>query len=506
MSGCRSQRRSASAGTCGTDRPRLFFRSLSLFLGVAVLLTGCTTPSLEGGDAGKALSVDLPDWVLSPPAEEGYFFGIGSDFDLGEAKKKSLINIGQQFGSRVRTALYENQIFSGEETESMMAAIDRQFTDHEVVGAKFADQSRDTDGNYWVLTRAPLDCILDVTESVLLSYSLNLRQADADNVSVNTLMDAVPQMVDDIGQAMETGVTTYFTPPAEFSAADGSASPGIPPAMIDADGRGDDWAAVSALITDPAGDKRENVDGTDITSVSLAHDGLSLFLRIDLADGRPRKNGLYYAVGLREVGGSWERLLFTVYDGSWSTGVNEWTDNGGRHRQTASGKVKYRSGVIEAEYSLVDLDFPDDAVFEVNAWCDPSGQAYDVTDSAVTSLMAQEDYFLYKGRIHGHQLDRISRKPIVAIKNEAHLSLTRIYSIEDEFTDQEGNSIRVDVRFDPSTLKIGRNRLDNNPEGKAVTLSAAPIFKKTKDIGGTPWKVQFISFHTMETARSDASF
>jgi hypothetical protein len=181
---------------------------------------------------------------------------------------------------------------------------------------------------------------------------------------------------------------------------------------------------------------------------------------------RPRKNGLYYAVGLREVGGSWERLLFTVYDGSWSTGVNEWTDNGGRHRQTASGKVKYRSGVIEAEYSLVDLDFPDDAVFEVNAWCDPSGQAYDVTDSAVTSLMAQEDYFLYKGRIHGHQLDRISRKPIVAIKNEAHLSLTRIYSIEDEFTDQEGNSIRVDVRFDPSTLKIGRNRLDNNPEGE----------------------------------------
>ncbi|MDF1567091.1 MAG: hypothetical protein P1P77_03610 [Spirochaetaceae bacterium] len=290
-----------------------------------------------------------------------------------------------------------------------------------------------------------------------MSYSLHLRQDGS---------DAVPQLVEDIGRVMNTENTAYFTPLSEFSAADGSAGPGIPPAMINADGRGDDWAAVSALITDPAGDKRENVDGTDITSVSLAQDGETLFLRMELADGRPRKKGLYYAVGLREVGGPWKRLLFTVYDGSWSTGVDEWTGGSGQYRQTASGKVKHRNGLIEAEYTLADLDLPDDVTIEVNAWCDPSGQPYDVTDSAVISFTNQEDYFVYKGSIRGRRLDRIDRNLIVSIKNEAHLSLTRIYAIEDVFTDQDGNPIRVDLRFDPSVLKIGRNRLDNNPEGE----------------------------------------
>ena len=59
-------------------------------------------------------------------------------------------------------------------TENATTIINKQVTDQIVRGAKFIDEYKDAKGQYWVLSRAPLYCMLDVTEAVLIEYSLKL--------------------------------------------------------------------------------------------------------------------------------------------------------------------------------------------------------------------------------------------------------------------------------------------------------------------------------------------
>ena len=144
----------------------------ALFISV---LMSCVTPEAVVED--EKLS-EQPDWLAKVPFEENYYYGIGLSNDLNRAKQKSIINIGQQFSTKVKSAITDNVKNENGNISSIVTKIDEQITDHVVSGAKFVDQFHDDDGNHWVLARAPLTCMLDVTEGLLLSYQLDLKQND----------------------------------------------------------------------------------------------------------------------------------------------------------------------------------------------------------------------------------------------------------------------------------------------------------------------------------------
>jgi len=125
-----------------------------------------------------------PQWLTIPPAEENYFFGIGSDPDITIAKEKSIINAGQQFSVNVSSVLINKTEITQNKHEDSFISISNHVTDLVVKGTKFIDQYQDSKGNYWILSKAPLDCSLDMTESLLLSYRLDIDQDELEIESI----------------------------------------------------------------------------------------------------------------------------------------------------------------------------------------------------------------------------------------------------------------------------------------------------------------------------------
>jgi len=211
-----------------------------------------------------------PAWLRFPPQEEGYYFGIGGDSDLSEARMKSVINVGQKFSVHVKSSLYEKNMVNSGMIETVMAGISEELTDQEVVGAKFYDQYLDDKGNYWVLTRAPLNCILDVTESVLLSYRLELKQD-------SPLID---ELIRDVENSMLEANGLYYKEPRK---------PGkinmVGNGSVTIDGKPDDWDFEAFA----AGTENESIrDYRDITAVFLAEDEKYLYIRVDFRGGIPK--------------------------------------------------------------------------------------------------------------------------------------------------------------------------------------------------------------------------
>ena len=140
-----------------------------IIAGVFCLFSGChsepetpqesLTEEKSDSQAASELSLqDYPDWVLSTPREEGYYFGIGGGDNLAEAKQKALVNTGQQFCVTVKSALFEQDRIQGDRMDRVFTSVDEQLTDHLLRGVKFYDQYEDDKGFCWVLARAPLEC------------------------------------------------------------------------------------------------------------------------------------------------------------------------------------------------------------------------------------------------------------------------------------------------------------------------------------------------------------
>ena len=159
--------------------------------------SAATTESLtDSGDAEVTIDLgDHPDWLLLPPVDEGYFFGIGVNENLLKAKQLSILNAGQQFSTRITSFLEERAVAENGKTETMITTIDKQVTDQVVYGAKFIDQYEDPQGRHWVLSRAPLNCMLDAAEGVLLSYRLDVGQEEE---TIKAVIDAVEDEVKEI--------------------------------------------------------------------------------------------------------------------------------------------------------------------------------------------------------------------------------------------------------------------------------------------------------------------
>ena len=304
---------------------------------IIFILGSCETSETILPDTGIQNS---PEWLRFPPQEESYYFGIGEDTNLSEAKMKSIINIGQQFSVRVKSTLYEKIIVSDGRVETIMASIDEQLTNQEVVGAKFYDQYQDENGNYWVLTRAALNCILDVTESVLLSYKLELKQDEI----------LIEELIRDVEYSMADANQSYYKEPRK---------PGeiiiVENESITIDGSLDDWN-YDALAVSP-----ENLsikDYRDITAVYLAKDEVNLYIRVDFRGGRPKAGSSDNTYDLAFNSNGRHIELWCLKSGSSATvnitGINSYggLDKSNQQQITRGCLTKTGEGFLESRFPL----------------------------------------------------------------------------------------------------------------------------------------------------------
>jgi len=215
------------------------------------LIPGCTTSDSTISEEPE------PEWLLRMPLEKDYFYGIGSDLDLSEAKQKSIIDVGQQFSTHVKSAIMEHITDNNGKTETIVSKVDEQITDQIVHGAKFIDQYQDSSGFYWILTRAPLSCMLDITEGFLLSYSLDLKQ---EIKAMNLIIESVEKTVEE---------KIFNKIPW---------TPRIANGTIRVNGNADDWDSVPVYYTGLQGNAL--MPGTDVNYVKVAMDNRNAYVLV----------------------------------------------------------------------------------------------------------------------------------------------------------------------------------------------------------------------------------
>ena len=114
--------------------------------------------------------VSGPEWLQSPPVSEDCIYGLGCADDEFNAKQLALVSAAQQFSTHIKSSLLlcESNELGG--TGDVLHTFDEQITDHTIRGAKFIDRYTDENGRIWILAEAPLKCLLDGTENMLISY------------------------------------------------------------------------------------------------------------------------------------------------------------------------------------------------------------------------------------------------------------------------------------------------------------------------------------------------
>lgn len=301
----------------------LNYKTLFGLLLVVVLCAGCVTSASDPAEEHNS-----PAWVLTPPAEEGFLYGIGADSDESKARMKSIVNIGQQFSSHVISSLYEKEVVREGQKKSVVTSMEKQLTDQEVVGAKFYDQYRDDEGTHWILTRAPLECMLDVAESVVMSYQLELEQEPTE----------VRDLIDNLEVLLIKPPETYYR---EVVIENGVVI--VEAGDITVDGDPQDWY-FEPLVT---GSTNMNIsESRDLTAVYIARDEEYLYVRADIRSGRPSA-----------------RLEDETYDLAFDS-VSEWVElwclkdgigpavNAGDTQITRGCKTRTGEGFLEAQFPL----------------------------------------------------------------------------------------------------------------------------------------------------------
>ncbi len=249
------------------------FKSTNVTVFILCLLTaGCASNS--SGNMQSTESVNPgngPSWLYSPPKEEGYFFGIGCDPDMSEAKEKAFVSIARQFKTTVVSALStENTFSSSGKEEQILTRVDHQLTDIRVAGAKIFDSYTDSADVCWILVKAPANCSLDMAEGVLLSYSLEQAIAPEALISV---IDTVETVI--------TNETDTWYHDKEFS----WDMVIVPDGVIKIDGNLADWTfgpQALAMLNEDISPER------DINKVYLAKDTENIYIRVDFRGGKPR--------------------------------------------------------------------------------------------------------------------------------------------------------------------------------------------------------------------------
>ncbi len=164
-----------------------------LFCVLVLTVLSCSSVPQDGADSDvpvpERVEKDYPDWFVEPPLEEGYLFGIGIDRDQEKAKQKSIIDIAYQMSVHVEASLYEEAKEDNGQLTEQVTRIGDQVSRSTVVGSKFYDQYKSRDGEYYVLSRSPLECTMGAIESLLISYRRELEDIGIELEEVQELMD-----------------------------------------------------------------------------------------------------------------------------------------------------------------------------------------------------------------------------------------------------------------------------------------------------------------------------
>lgn len=135
----------------------------------SLLLLSCAS---DGSDATETAIANGPAWLYAPPLSEDNIYGIGSAGDEMTAKQNALVDAARQFSTQVKSmVVLHDQEYMGQKS-SVMETFDEQITNHTLTGAKFVEKYTDDNNQIWILAEAPLDCLLDGTESIFITHFL----------------------------------------------------------------------------------------------------------------------------------------------------------------------------------------------------------------------------------------------------------------------------------------------------------------------------------------------
>ena len=135
--------------------------------------TGCSSTSNGGTEPAEG-----PYWIMTPPVSQDSIYGIGCGSSEKEAKELAMVNAAQQFSCHVKSVMVAREGEGLGEEGSVMQTFDRQITDYTLTGAKYVEKYVDDKHQTWVLVEAPLNCLLDGTESILISHILATLPAE----------------------------------------------------------------------------------------------------------------------------------------------------------------------------------------------------------------------------------------------------------------------------------------------------------------------------------------
>lgn len=201
------------------------------------------------------------------PLENNYFYGIGTDPDPAKAREKSIIDAGQQFSTQVKSVFTETTRDQGDGLETVTSKIDQLITDQTIYGIKFIDQYTDPENMYWVLSKVPLSCMLDVTEGVLLSYSQNI---DQNSEKMELLVETV-----------NNKITEQIFRKVPWT-------PRVPDGTIRIDGRTTDWENIPVFYEGKTGDAKQK--GFDLAYIKSVIDSQKAYFLLVCADGNWSQN------------------------------------------------------------------------------------------------------------------------------------------------------------------------------------------------------------------------
>ncbi|RKX83034.1 MAG: hypothetical protein DRP58_09450, partial [Spirochaetes bacterium] len=265
----------------------------------------------------------------------------------------------------------------------------------------------------------------------------------------------------------------FFIQPNKTTNINGKLTAAIPYATIKIDGRDTDWDMIEPIITDNLGDNNNGPNGTDLHKIYLATDGIYLYTKIDLADGKPSAKPLFYVIGIETPDKSFSRLLFTQYNGTWSTGVDKWT-SGNYHEQIAKGTIKSRNNIIETRYKLKDIGISVDQQLLFKAWDDPSGQNYDNTSQVPVAWTNHHEFFVAQGKIRGEKINERTLSPTIH-RNQGSDNVTK-------FILYTSNNEEIGIQFQVDKVEAVDQRV-REEEFKLIIFSS--IIEKSEDYSGS---------------------
>ncbi|MEK7750667.1 MAG: hypothetical protein AAB403_06280 [Planctomycetota bacterium] len=137
----------------------------------------------------------------------------------------------------------------------------------------------------------------------------------------------------------------------------------IPFRTIAIDGLDNDWAGISPVVSDPAGDVNPAAQrvGTDLANVYMARDASYLYIRMTLHDGNPRQDTLYFVElqqYLTQLSTPGDVMIGAAYESGPDWHIWLAARGPGRHRYYNGTDVAVGTKMLEWKVPISDVQYP----------------------------------------------------------------------------------------------------------------------------------------------------